>query len=77
MPALMVLINLCFEDSRALESNPTVKVDETWETRNFIKVVETSEAPIPHAHLSILRDPGVTVATSHPCHKHKGGALHV
>lgn len=62
MPALMVLINLCFEDSRALERNPTVKVDETWETRNFIRVVGTSEVPIPHTHLSILRDPGVTVA---------------
>lgn len=45
MPALMVLINLCFEDSRALKSNPTVMVDETWETRKFVKAEGVSGAP--------------------------------
>lgn len=33
IPALMVLINLCFEDSIALKRNLTVKVGETWEKK--------------------------------------------
>jgi hypothetical protein len=65
----MVLRNLCFEDSRALKSNPTVKVDETWGTRNVVKAQGMSEAQTPQQCFPILRYPGCDSdagVTSHP-----------